>query len=233
MNPLKRFLLNPLKRFLPQGRHPHAIRVGLYRGIRLHLDLQCELQAYAGLYENETFADMRWLARGCHSFVDLGAAKGELSIYFLRQPGIERVVAAEPAETERTLFDANLALNSLEADPRLRIHAGFAGEGSSPEWLTLDELAGEVPQPLFIKIDIDGPEAAVLATGRHTLATKDCRLLIETHSPEAELGCDAQLTSLGYRTKIIPPAWWRIILPEHRPIPHNRWLVAWRPEFCA
>jgi hypothetical protein len=199
----------------------------------LHLDFQCELQVFAGLYEQETFADLRRLARGCRGFIDLGAAKGELCIYFLRQPGIERVVAAEPAETERAIFSANLALNCLQSDPRLRIHAGFAGEGPGEEWRTLDELAREVPQPIFIKIDIDGPEAEVLATGRHTLASKDCRLLIETHSPQAELGCDAQLTRLGYRTKIVSPAWWRIVLPEHRPIAHNRWLVAWRAQCVA
>jgi hypothetical protein len=223
--------VNRLKRLLPRGRHPRTIRHGLYQGVRLHLDLQCELQVYAGLYEQETFADMRRLAHGCRGFVDLGAAKGELSIYFLRRPGIERVVAAEPAETERALFNANLALNALQSDPRLSIHAGFAGEGARKEWRTLDELAGEAPAPLFIKMDIEGAEAEVLATGRHTLSSKDCRLLIETHSIEAEAACNGQLTAMGYRTKIISPAWWRVLLPEHRgDIAHNRWLVAWRPE---
>lgn len=226
--------MNPLKRFLPRGRHPRTIRQGFFRGIRLHLDLQCEMLVYAGLYEKETFADMQRMARGCRGFIDLGAGKGELSIYFLRQPDIERVVAAEPAETERALFDANLALNFLQSDPRLQMHAGFAGEGSGAEWRTLDELAGEAPWPLFIKIDIEGPEAEVLATGRNTLSTKDCRLLIETHSPEAEAGCVSQLIAMGYLTKIISPAWWRFLLPERRGnIAHNRWLVAWRPGSVA
>jgi hypothetical protein len=222
--------MNPVKRFLPRGRHPRTILLGIFRGIRLYLDLHIELQIYAGLYEHETYADVRRMARGCRSFVDLGAAKGEFSIYFLRRAGIEQVIAVEPAERERGFFEANLGLNSLQADPRLKIHAGFAGEGPGPQWRTLDALTSGLPAPLFIKIDIDGPEAAVLATGRDTLAAKDCRLLIETHSPEAELGCDRQLRDLGYRTRIISPAWWRIILPEHRPIPHNRWLVAWRPD---
>jgi len=222
--------VNPVKRFLPRGRHPRTILQGIFRGVRLHLDLHSELQIYAGLYEQETYADVRRLARGCRSLVDLGAAKGEFSIYFLRREGVERVVAAEPAESERALFEANLGLNALQSDPRLRIHAGFAGEGPGPAWRTLDELAADLPEPVFLKIDIDGPEAEVLATGRRMLTGKDCRLLIETHSPEAELGCDRQLRELGYRTKIIDPAWWRVILPEHRPIPHNRWLVAWRPE---
>ena len=68
----------------------------------------------------------------------------------------------------------------------------------------------------------------MLADGRETLLSKDCRLLIETHSPEAESGCMEQLRALGYTVKLISTAWWRIVLPEHRPIPHNRWLSAWR-----
>jgi len=229
VNAVKRLL----KRTLPSERRPLSVRHGLYKGIRLHLDLQSDLQFYAGLYEQETYSSIRSLARGCRGFVDLGAAKGELSIYFLRQRGIELVVAAEPEERERALFHANLELNALENERRLVIHPGFAGAGPEPRWRTLDELAGVAPSPLFIKIDIDGPEAAVLATGRHTLATKDCRLLVETHSPEAENGCNNQLLESGYRTKIISPAWWRVVLPEYRPIPHNRWLAAWRPEFIA
>jgi hypothetical protein len=222
------------KRFLPHGRRPRTIRTGFYRGIRLNLDLQFEMQVFLGLYEQETFADMRRLARGCRGFLDLGAAKGELSIRFLREPDIERVVAAEPEPVELALFHANLMLNGLASDPRLMIHAGFAGKGQGPEWRTLDELANGVAHPLFIKMDIEGVEAAVLATGRGTLGSGDCRLLIETHSPEAEAGCLSQLAEMGYSTKIISPAWWRALVPEHRGnIAHNRWLVAWRPDRVA
>jgi hypothetical protein len=221
--------MNPLKPFLPAGRLPRTVRAGVFRGLRLHLDLRCELQVLLGLYERETFSAMRRLAQGCHGFIDIGAAKGEMSIYFLRQPGIDRVVAAEPAAAERELFVANLALNGVSADPRLHLHAGFAGAGPAPEWATLDQLATDVPAPLFLKIDIDGPEAALLDTGRQTLATKDCRLLIETHSPEAEARCAAILEELGYTVKIIANAWWRFFLPEQRSIPHNRWSIAWRP----
>jgi precorrin-6B methylase 2 len=217
-----------LKFFLPKGRHPRLIRFGFYRGMRLRLDLQCELQNYLGLYEYETFAAMRRLARGCRSFLDLGAAKGELTVYFLRLRGIERVVAVEPSATEREIFAANLALNQLQSDPRLRIHAGYAGQGLAPDWQTLDELAANLPSPVFLKIDIDGPEAAVLDTGQETLAGKDCRLLIETHSPEAETGCIERLQRLGYVTRIIRPGTWRLLIPEHRTISHNRWLIARR-----
>lgn len=221
--------MNPLKYFLPRGRRPRTILSGLFAGIRMQLDLrQGELLIWAGLYEREIFAEMRRLAEGCRSTLDLGAAKGDLTIWALQRPGMEQVAAAEPLAAEREQLHANLALNNLAGTPRLRLHAGFAGQGSGPEWQTLDELAAGFTGPVLIKIDIDGPEAQVLDTGRQTLTQLDCRLLIETHSPEAEAGCLERLGALGYQTRIISPAWWRVIIPEHRPIPHNRWLSAWR-----
>jgi hypothetical protein len=182
---------------------------------------------WAGLYERERQGELRRLAAGCRAGLDLGAAKGDLSIWLLRRPEIEQVVAVEPDPGEQAQLQANLALNDLAADRRLQLHAGFAGAGTTDQWRTLDQLAHGLPAPLFIKIDIDGPESEVLATGRVTLAG-NCRLLIETHSPAAETGCISQLHALGYQTRIIHPAWWRIFLPERRPLPHNRWLTAWR-----
>lgn len=220
--------MNPLKALLPRGRAARAILSGPLAGIRLQLDLHGELQVYAGLYERETYADLRRLLRGCRGAVDLGAAKGDLTIHFLRQPGMLQVMAVEPLDREREQLAANLALNGLAGDPRLQLHPGFAGRGEPPLWRTLDDLAADLPAPLFLKIDIDGPESEVLADGHTTLRAKDCRLLIETHSPEAETGCRAQLLELGYTVKLIRNAWWRVFLPERRPIPHNRWLAAWR-----
>jgi hypothetical protein len=205
------------------------VLTGLLRGIRLDLDLQAgEIQLWAGLYERETFSAIRRLVRGCRGAIDLGAARGDLVAYLLRQPELQRLVAVEPEVRELALLHRTLDLNGLTGDARLHVHAGFAGRGEPPAWRTLDELAAALPSPLFVKIDIDGPEAAVLADARGMLRAKDCRLLIETHSPEAESGCADLLSECGYAVTIIHPAWWRIFLPEHRPIPHNRWLSARR-----
>ncbi len=221
--------MKPRLFLLPAGRRARPVRSGLFKGIRLALDLHGgDLQMYAGLYERETFPWLRRLLRGCQGAIDVGAAKGELSLLCLRQPGMRRVVAVEPAKTECALLQANLALNHLTGDPRFWLHLGFAGRGSPPRWRTLDELAAEVPAPLFIKIDVDGPEAEVLATGSETLFRRDCRLLIETHSVTAETVCQRQLLASGYVIQIIPNAWWRRFIPERRTIPHNRWLAAWR-----
>jgi hypothetical protein len=220
--------MNPLRPFLPAGRAPRTILSGLFRGLRLHLDLRGEFQIWLGLYERETYPALRRMLSGCRSAIDLGAAKGDLTLHCLRQPGIERIVAVEPLDRERVQFAANLALNGLAADPRLHLHAGFAGRGEPPLWRTLDDLAADLPAPVFLKIDIDGPESEVLADGHRLLSGRDCRLLIETHSPEAEAGCERQLRSLGYTVRIIRPAWWRSVLREQRPLAHNRWLAAWR-----
>jgi len=217
-----------IKKFIKSGRRPQKVRWGLYRGIYLQLDLHCELQNYFGFYECETFAAIRSLSSGCKGFLDLGAAKGELSIYFLRRDGIQKVVAVEPSDAELNLFQTNLELNGLGDDDRLYIHRGFAGAGDGSEWQTLDELVTHLPTPVFLKIDIDGPEAEVLKSGLSILRNKDCRLLIETHSVEAENGCVECLEGLNYKTEVIEQAGWRYFLPERRPIQHNRWLTGRR-----
>lgn len=220
--------MNPIRLFLPQGRAPRTIAFGLFRGICLQLDLHGELQIWLGLYERETHAVVRRLLRGCNGAIDLGAAKGDFTVHCLRQPGMRRVVAVEPLERECVQFSANLALNGYAGDSRLHLHAGFAGRGEPPLWRTLDELAEGMPAPVFLKVDIDGPEAEVLRGGPRLLHDHDCRLLIETHSPEAEADCERQLQAAGYTVRIIRPGWWRAVLRERRPIPHNRWLAAWR-----
>lgn len=224
--------MNPLRPFLPSGLRPCRILFGYFSGVRAMLNLRCEFQHYLGLYEAELHPWLRRLAGGARSLVDLGAAKGELPIRFLLTPGVERVVAVDPSAPELAQFEQNRVLNKVVDDPRLVIHAGFAGSGEGPEWRTLDQLGEGLPAPVFLKIDIDGPEAEVLQTGPLLLA-RDCRVLIETHSLEAETRCLEILRHAGYETRVINPAWWRCWIREHRPIPHNRWLVAWRGKLLA
>ena len=37
----------------------------------------------------------------------------------------------------------------------------------------------------------------------------------------------------GFRVRIVPNAWWRVVLPEQRPVELNRWLVAYRNPLGA
>lgn len=218
-----------LKHLMPRNRAPRRVLTGVLRGLQFEVDMRAgDIQLWAGLYKRETFSAIRRLVRSCRGAIDLGAARGDLVTFLLRQPGMKQVLAVEPVERELTGLRRTLEQNGLAHDARLQVHAGPAGRGDPPRWRTLDDLASGLPDPHFVKIDIDGSETAVLADTGTMLRTKDCRLLIESHSPEAESGCIALLREQGYTTKIIPPAWWRVFVREHRPIPHNRWHAAWR-----
>ena len=70
-------------------------------------------------------------------------------------------------------------------------------------------------------------ELSILQSGERLLVEAKPLLLIETHSIALERDCCSYLQSCGYNTKIVPNAWWRSMIPEQRPLDHNRWLWAW------
>jgi MoaA/NifB/PqqE/SkfB family radical SAM enzyme len=90
---------------------------------------------------------------------------------------------------------------------------------------TLDSFRPRIKYPCFIKVDVEGAEVDVLR-GVEEILERGVRLVIETHSENAERRCVDFLEERGYETKIIKSAWWRSILPEQRPDSHNRWLAA-------
>jgi hypothetical protein len=94
--------------------------------------------------------------------------------------------------------------------------------------MCLDSLMPSIHYPCLIKVDVDGAEVDVLAGARMLNTQPGVRWLIETHSAELEAGCVRQLESFGFTTRIVPNAWWRVLVLETRPIAHNRWLVAWK-----
>jgi len=67
--------------------------------------------------------------------------------------------------------------------------------------LSLDDLAADTFVPDFVKIDIEGGELDALR------------------------GARAILRDLGYRVDVVDQ---RRFLRDHRPMPHNRWIVAER-----
>jgi hypothetical protein len=101
--------------------------------------------------------------------------------------------------------------------------------GDGPGQMSLDALAADRPGPVFVKVDVDGGEVAVLRSGPRLLARADCSLLLEVHSEPLEADCVALLRKHGYECRPINPAWWRRVVPEHRPIGWNRWVLADRP----
>jgi hypothetical protein len=215
--------------FLPRGPAPRTIPFGLFRGLHLRLDFASQLQIYLGLWERETYAFVRHAASHCQSSIDIGACRGEFTLLFLSQPAMQNVIAVEPWPPNIDLLRDNLALNQKHADPRLRICTQKLGSTPASDTLSLDDLAPSMAGNLFIKIDVDGAEREILQSGRQLLSRPGVTLLIETHSLELETQCQSFLESIGYQCQIIRNAWWRFLIPENRPVGHNRWLGAVRP----
>jgi methyltransferase FkbM-like protein len=219
-------LAAPLKEALfPAGTAPRAIRAGILRGVRMEIDFAGQTQHYLGLYERELYPSVRRLARGARTLLDVGAAEGMYSLYFLARSGVRRVVAFEPSDRRAGLL-RNLRLNGLEGDPRFVLRTEFVGAADGPGTVCLDSLLGEVELPCVVKVDVEGAEADVLRGAAELLRRGGTAWVIETHSAALERECLEILREAGHRARVVGNAWWRRWIPEGRPIPHNRWVVS-------
>lgn len=217
---------------LPPGTEVRSIRTGLLRGLRFRIDTASRAQLYLGLDEREIHGWMRRLARGVRAAVDVGAAEGVYTVFFLKRTPAARVFAFEP-EPRGSELEGNLEANGLLGDPRLTVRAEYVGMTSNERWLPLDSLFPHLELPCLVKVDVDGGEANVLGGAARLLAA-DVRWVVETHSAELEAECAAIFARAGLTTRVVPNAWWRRLLREQRtdfrgrPLAHNRWLVAYR-----
>jgi len=209
------------------GRRPRPVRLGLYRGLTLSLDPACETGLLLGLYEAESTAWLREAGRQARSLIDVGAGYGELTLWALGQPQIERVLAYDPKPERWPVFRDNLQLNGRTHDPRLTAVEGwFLGEEDSS---SVAAVFSDLPGPVLVKIDVDGGEEAILQRMQPLLPKLDLHFLLETHSADLDAACHRILESSGYEVTHLAPAWWRTFIRERRPIEFNQWLVA-RPR---
>lgn len=211
------------------GPAPRIIRTGVFKGLRMQLDLRDATQVFLGLYERELHGWIRSLGEGANCAIDVGAADGAYSLYFLKHEGVRRVYAFEPDAAARQKLATNLRLNALERDGRLQVFDRPAGSGAS-NTIALDSLSAGIDVPCVIKVDVEGAEVDVLAGARELLGRRGVAWIVETHSLTHEQECRRLFEEHGLEARIVSPAWWRVAVPESRPIPHNRWLVARRAE---
>lgn len=209
---------------LPAGSKPRTILRGPAKGIRMEVDLHHRTQLMLGQAEREVHGWLTKSGANVRSAIDVGAAEGAYSLYFLMRTPVNQLFAFEPSDRERALLARNLELNGLSNDRRLRISAMPVGDGSHS--VALDSLLPELETPCFVKIDVDGAEADVLRGGRALLRRPDIYWLVEVHSRDLESECRAQLERAGLHVDTVRAAWWRTLLPELRPISLNHWLVA-------
>jgi FkbM family methyltransferase len=163
---------------------------------------------YFGLYEAEGMAFVGHLLREGDLFVDVGANIGAYAVLAAGVCGA-RAWAFEPVPAVYRSLLQNLALNGLgrrvsaqavavgAAPGRVRMSAGLdvinhvltdAGTaGVDVPVVTLDALlADRAPGPFFIKIDVEGYEAAVIAGATATLASPDLLGLLLELTPQAD-----------------------------------------------
>lgn len=220
-----------LKRWLfGAGEQPRPLRLrfGLLAGLRYTLNPANSLQRVAGLDEREVLPWMRRFTRPAAVAVDVGGAEGWYALYFATRPGLRRVLTFEPDGALRRRIAENLALNQPTLRAPVEARAEFVGDRTEAGWCRLDDVLAGEEGPFVMKVDVDGGELDVLHGARETLAARPCRLVVETHSVKLERSCLDYLRQLGYRTRIVPNAWYRRFLPEARQVEQNRWLVAWR-----
>lgn len=216
---LKRSLLKP-------GLKLRTVQFGLLKGVKLYLDFSNQTQGYLGLYETETFDACRKMVGRAAWMVDVGAGIGEMSLYFMKVHGAHTVFAFEPIAAQRARFADNLVANGwTAADVSLSPNFVGGGEGCT----ALDAIGLDLSKRGFVKIDVDGAEMDVLRSGTTLLRDGAADFIVEVHSKELEDECIALFRANGYKVDIIPNAWWRLFIPEHRVIAHNRWITAVRP----
>jgi hypothetical protein len=207
---------------LPQGRRFRRVLWGPAAGRWMMLDLNHELRLYLGVYERELAKSFRELLRpGMKSF-DIGGRDGYSALAIAARTGAEVIsFECEPAGAAamQQVFDRN----SL---PARAVTAFVGAEDSGPDRVTVDRAAHVYFTPDFLKIDVEGAEVDVLRGASLILATRRPPMIVEVHGAEAEAGCLDILAGHRYRVEIIDRS---RLLPENRPLAHNRWLVCRPP----
>lgn len=206
------------------GRAPRRRRIwfGAGRGVALTIDPRQNLQRLLGLAEREVESTFVGFARKSASLLDVGASDGWYGLLARRvQP--ELVVRAfEPLSECGYRARADWLANGHAARD-----LDWRSEAVGRD-LPLAEAVAGLPEPVLIKIDIEGGEGRLLAEACGTLPQGVHTMLIETHSQALEMACKEILRDLDFRSWIIDRAPWRRLVPERRDLPHNRWLGAQR-----
>jgi hypothetical protein len=223
-----RLLSTVKQRLVPAGTAPRVIQSGPFRGLRMELDLRGQTQVFLGLFEREVHPWVTELSRDIHTAIDIGSAQGEYLLYFLSRTPAQQVLGFEPDESCWPALERNLALNALAGDPRLSLSNQFLSTDNDHRNVSLDGLLPKIKGPCLIKMDVDGQEGRILSGAGQFLAQAHARFIVETHSVELEREVIGIFAAAGYQTRIVTQAWWRLFVPEHRPGPQNRWLVATR-----
>lgn len=182
-----------------------------------------QTRLYLGLYEVELSRHFRRLCQPGYRSFDVGGQYGYDAL------AIGKLTGAEVVSLECDPLLCDIIKRNIELNPgytgRIQVREAFVTDVTTAgtAMLTLDDLATSSFIPDFIKMDIEGAELDALRGAETILAERRPGLLVEVHSLPLEHACCQLLERHGYRWTVVNPRRW---LPDYRPIPHNRWVIA-------
>ena len=210
---------------LPRRPRVRRLPLGIARGIRLEVDFDRHTKLFLGLYEVEIARHLRRFCRAGYQGYDVGSGTGYYALAIAALGG-GRALAFEFDPSSLSALRTNIAANPVLA-ARVEICPRAVGSENDPDRgvVALDDVAyrGRAFVPDVLKIDIDGGEADALRGARRLLTERRPHAIVETHTPQLEAECAGLLREAGYRPVVVEQRRW---LRDHRPLAHNRWLVA-------
>lgn len=200
------------------------------------------LSCWFGFYEFDKVELCCRLVGGDGVFFDLGAHVGYFTILAAQLVGPGgQVWAFEPLPRNVGFLREHLRLNGITN--ATVVEAGVADfSGTAPfdnslggvacrlshqgtarvRVLSIDALVSgsEVPEPDYLKIDVEGAELSVLRGAHSTLVRARPTIFIDTHGPMIHRECVSFLRGLGYHLESL----------RERPIELSSEFVAWHPS---
>ncbi len=201
------------------------MRFGICKDCILPVNPRHQFRMLLGQYEAEISRHVRRLVRSGYCCYDIGAASGYYTLTLAKLAAPGQIYAIEPDESLYDLLQEAVKRNT-HLDSEIDVMCSFMSDsdGEEQRMASLDNLVFEKGYcaPDFLKIDVDGGEQDVLRGARKVIGEHRPDMIVEVHSAELEDFCKEFLENQGYRITIVDQS---SLIPEHRPLPHNRWLV--------
>lgn len=215
--------IKSLIKFLFFRTPPYRILFGPSKGMYVNYGMSGRLQHLTGLYEKEIHAFIKRGILRSDYLINVGANDGYYVLAFLKSG--KPCLACEPGVAAKDIA-INAALNGYYPCDGFQLEKRLIGNDAGFDYVGVAELTKNIHQAKFFLVDIDGGEIELLKSCGEEFNHGNCFWLIETHSKILEDQCISYLLGRKYKVKIIKNAWWRCLIPENRPLDHNRWLYA-------
>jgi hypothetical protein len=154
---------------------------------------------------------------------DIGGQFGYEALVMAKLTG-GRVVSVDCDPVAIRAMSRNFEANPTLAGNLIASHALIGSRSDEATGVvSIDDLAKRTFVPDVMKMDIEGGEAEALLGAERVLVERRPALVIEVHALDIETRCLELLAHKGYRPEVVDQRRW---LADHRPIEHNRWIVA-------